>query len=170
MQKLSQSRGLKIEPVDLGIYYMNGDFFPIQIIVTSQLSEYNNFWLRNLTNDLQDESAPEMLFRKYQPKQHNILYKSVMNVIIRANNELFRREKPMCEALMELMQEEMDALRAQCIAEGLAEGLQKGITEGIAEGKRALIQKKLVKGKSIEEIADALEESIETVEELIRNL
>ena len=76
----------------------------------------------------------------------------------------------MCEALMELMQEEMDALRAQCIAEGLAEGLQKGITEGIAEGKRALIQKKLVKGKSIEEIADALEESIETVEELIRNL
>ena len=29
-----------------------------------------------------------------------------MNIIIRANNDLFRREKPMCEALMELMQEE----------------------------------------------------------------
>ena len=34
-------------------------------------------------------------------------YKSVMNIIIRANNELFRREKPMCEALMELMQEDL---------------------------------------------------------------
>ena len=162
MQKLSQSRGAKIEPVDSGIYYLNGDFFPIQFVVTSQLSEANNFWLKNLTNDLTDESAPEILFRKYQPKQHNILYKSVMNIIIRANNELFRREKPMCEALMELMQEEMDALREQCMAEGLAEGR--------LEGKRELIQKKLAKGKSVEEIADALEESIETIEELIRSL
>ena len=39
-------------------------------------------------------------------------YKSVMNIIIRANNELFRREKPMCEALMELMQEDLRKKRA----------------------------------------------------------
>ena len=81
-----------------------------------------------------------------------------MNIIIRANNELFRREKPMCEALMELMQEEMDALREQCRE------------QYIAEGKKELIQKKLSKGKSIEEIADALEESVEAIEEIIRTM
>ena len=111
VQKLLHSRRLTLEKVDDGIHYLTGDLFPIQIVVTSQLSAENNFWLKNLTNDLQDRSVPEILFRKYQPKQHNILYKSVMNIIIRANNELFRREKTMCEALMELMQEEMDALR-----------------------------------------------------------
>ena len=147
-------------------------------MVTSQLSAENNFWLRNLTNDLQDRSLPDTLFRKYQPKQHNILYKSVMNIIIRANNELFRREKPMCEALMELMQEEMDALREQCMTEALAEGRAQGIAQGMAqgitagrlEGKKDLIQKKLAKGKSIEEIADALEEPVEVIEEMIRNM
>lgn len=143
-------------------------------MVTCQLSAENNFWLRNLTNDLQDRSLPDTLFRKYQPKQHNILYKSVMNIIIRANNELFRSEKPMCEALMELMQEEMDALREQCMTEALAEGRAQGIAQGITagrlEGKKDLIQKKLAKGKSIEEIADALEEPVEVIEEMIRNM
>ena len=158
VKKLLDSRRLTLQKADDGIHYLNGDLFPIQIVVTSQLSAENNFWLKNLTNDLKDRSVPEILFRKYQPKQHNILYKSVMNIIIRANNELFRREKTMCEALMELMQEEMDALREQCMAEALA------------EGKKELIQKKLAKGKSIEEIADALEESVEAIEEIIRTM
>lgn len=158
VQKLLGTRRLTLQKVDDGIHYLIGDHFPIQIVVTSQLSAENNFWLRNLTNDLQDRSLPDTLFRKYQPKQHNILYKSVMNIIIRANNELFRREKPMCEALMELMQEEMDALREQCRE------------QYIAESKKELVQKKLAKGKSIEEIADALEEPVEVIEEMIRNM
>lgn len=178
VQKLLGTRRMTLQKVDDGIHYLIGDHFPIQIVVTSQLSAENNFWLRNLTNDLQDRSLPDTLFRKYQPKQHNILYKSVMNIIIRANNELFRREKPMCEALMELMQEEMDALREQCMTEALAEGRAQGIAQGMAqgitagrlEGKKDLIQKKLAKGKSIEEIADALEESVEVIEEMIRNM
>ena len=174
MQELSRLRKLTIQKFDKGIYHINGDLFPIQIIVTSELSDDNNFWLKNLTNDLQDASAPEVLFRKYQPKQHNTLYKSVMNIIIRANNELFRREKPMCEALMELMQEEMDALRQQCMAEGLAAGRAKGMAEGRAEGraegKKELIQKKLSKGKSRDDSADALEESVDVIEEMIRTL
>ena len=64
----------------------------------------------------------------------------------------------MCEALMELMQEEMDALIEQCRE------------QYIAESKKELVQKKLAKGKSIEEIADALEESVEAIEEIIRNM
>ena len=45
-----------------------------------------------------------------------------------------------------------------------------GIDAGRLEGKRDFIQKKLAKGKSIEEIADALEESVDVIEEIIRNM
>ena len=38
MQKLLHSRRLTLENVDDGIHYLIGDHFPIQIVVTSQLS------------------------------------------------------------------------------------------------------------------------------------
>lgn len=164
---LTSTRGISVVKFDAGIYYLIGDVFPIQLVVTSRLSKENNFWIRNLTNDLKSGEEADTLFRKYNPKQDNILYKSIMNNIIRANNELFRREKTMCEALRELMQEEMDELRQQSIAEGLAEGRAEGRAEGKLEEKRNLIAKKLSKGKSLEEIADALEESVENIKELI---
>lgn len=53
-------------------------------------------------------------------------------------------------------------LKENAIAEGLAEGR--------AETLRVLIKKKLAKGKSLEEIADALEEDVETVEAMIKKM
>ena len=57
-------------------------------------------------------------------------------------------------------------LKENAIAEGLAEGL----AEGRAETLRVLIKKKLAKGKSLEEIADDLEEDVETVEAMIKKM
>lgn len=46
-------------------------------------------------------------------------------------------------------------------------GIEKGIERGIAEGDRlrllTQIQKKLIKGKSLEQIADELEETVEAI-------
>ena len=81
VQKLLGTRRLTLQKVDDGIHYLIGDHFPIQIVVTSQLSAENNFWLRNLTNDLQDRSLPDTLFRKYQPKQHNISFVQIMSYL-----------------------------------------------------------------------------------------
>ncbi len=53
------------------------------------------------------------------------------------------------------------------IAEGRAEGHAEGRAEGLAEGKVLLIKKKLDKGQSIEQIAEALEENVEAIESLI---
>ena len=67
----------------------------------------------------------------------------------------------------------------QGLAEGREEGRAEGIAEGIAEGKAAgliegklntqldLITKKLHKGKSVEQIADELEDSIENIQNII---
>lgn len=46
----------------------------------------------------------------------------------------------------------------------------EGFEEGREQEKLSLIQKKLAKGKTVEQIADALEESEETIRELIKKL
>lgn len=56
----------------------------------------------------------------------------------------------------------------------LQDARAEGLEEGRAEGERArlllLIQKKLAKGKSLEVIADEVEESVELVEQLIAEI
>ena len=54
--------------------------------------------------------------------------------------------------------------------EARKEGLQKGRAEGRKEERIDLVKKKLEKGKSVEEIADALEETDETIRELMKEL
>lgn len=69
-------------------------------------------------------------------------------------------------------------LKENAIAEGLAEGRAQGLEEGRAEGraegrleeKRELIKKKLAKGKSLEEIADALEDEVDVIKEIIKEM
>ncbi len=54
------------------------------------------------------------------------------------------------------------------------EGIEQGIKQGIQQGKlqklKELIQIKLAKGRSVEEIADALEEDAGTIRELVEEL
>ena len=47
---------------------------------------------------------------------------------------------------------------------------EEGREEGFREGLKLLIQKKLAKGKTVEVIADELEESVERIEELMKEL
>lgn len=65
----------------------------------------------------------------------------------------------MCRGLQALEQRGMEA------------GLAAGRTEGIASGKKELlkqlVQKKLTKGKSLEVIADELEEDVSTIQPII---
>ena len=69
----------------------------------------------------------------------------------------------MCRGLQALEQRGMEA--------GLAAGRKAGRTEGIASGKKELlkqlVQKKLAKGKSLEVIADELEEDVSTIQPII---
>ncbi len=61
-------------------------------------------------------------------------------------------------------------LKKDAYMEGHEEGLRQGFTQGICEKGKQLIKAKLSKGKSPEEIADALEEDIEVIKKLIEEL
>ena len=57
--------------------------------------------------------------------------------------------------------------REQGRAEGREQGKEEGREEGRKEEKRALVQKKLEKGKTISQIADDLEDTEENIAHLI---
>ena len=92
-----------------GIYYVTGDKIPIQIIVTKELTEAENLWLKSLTNELEQNETAEKLLEEYSKNQANALYRSVMELIVRANKQKFEEVKGMCDALRELMKDEIDA-------------------------------------------------------------
>ena len=135
----------------------------MQLIVTSKLTKKENFWLKNLTNDLKSTSDAELLFTEYDNHKDSNLHKSVMNLIMRANKEVFKEARNnMCEALMELMED--------VIEEKFAAGKSEGRLEGRLEELLELVSKKLAKGKTIEQIADDLEKTVPEIENLIKLL
>ena len=104
-------------------------------------------------------SDAELLFTEYEKNKNSNLHKSVMNLIMRANMEVFKEARNnMCEALMELMED--------VIEEKFAVGKSEGRLEELLE----LVSKKLAKDKTIEQIADDLEKTVPEIEDLIKLL
>ncbi len=167
IRHLREERNTEIVEVDVGIYYIKGLYFPIQLILTSEVSENVNFWLRNLTNRIEGKKNAQLLLKEYGKHKNANLYKAMMNVIVRANQEAFNQEdERMCEALMELVEDKIVLREQQAELRGEA----RGASRGREEEKLDLIKKKLTKGKTLEIIADELEENIETIQELISKL
>ena len=106
MEHLQKSRKNTMRKVEKGIYYIYGDIFPIQVIVTSRLSKDVNLWLKGLTNDLKKKDIITKLSEEYLEHKRDELYKSAMAVIIKANRGEFREVSTMCEAILEVFKEE----------------------------------------------------------------
>lgn len=158
VKELQRTRKIEVVKFDEGIYHISGDIFPIQVIHTTKLSKENNFWLRNLTNDLKAKEDARNLLEKYNDRQQENLYQSVMDIIVKANIELFEEVDDMCDALMEIVKPKVDAKVKE--AEEKCRELEK----------MDLIRKMVAKEMPVEEIADLLEESVETVQNLIKSL
>ena len=82
-----------------------------------------------------------------------------MNLIVRANKENFSEVKNMCEALEELLKDKIEEREKKATQEGIQQGIQQGEQQKLID----LIQKKLKKQKTIEQIAEELEETVENI-------
>ena len=109
MHHLKTKLRYQVKKAESGIYYVTGDKIPIQIIVTKELTEAENLWLKSRTNELEQNETAEKLLEEYSKNQANALYRSVMELIVRANKQKFEEVKGMCDALRELMKDEIDA-------------------------------------------------------------
>lgn len=105
---LKKEFGFRIEPAGKGIYYVYGLCFPVQLIITSKLSQKENLWLSSLTDELQNGEQTEELLQDYQKHKNEGLYESMMDIIVNANANTFKEERKMSGALMRLMQDTID--------------------------------------------------------------
>ena len=124
----------------------------------------------NLTDDLKSVDEANKILGKYEGHQKETLHKSVMNIIVNANRDVFKEAKNVCEALRELIKEKME--------EEIEKELEKREKLGRIEGEKVgewnvkthLIQAKLSKGKTVESIAEDLEDSVENILKLIKEM
>ncbi len=90
-------------------------------------------------------------------KKYKAYYPELMNLIVRANWELIKEEKEMCEALRELFADEL--------RESEENGLKQGLQNGLELAKN--IFKLFRAGISPEEIAEKCGISVEQVKEMV---
>lgn len=154
LNKLERDRGITVESVDDGIYYLLGDAIPIQLIVVPALSKENNYWLNNLRNDLKSGGEIRRFIELYEKNKNSKLYQALADTIMRANWKEVKEERKMCEALKELF------------ADDLRESELKGRNAGKIEGKIELVIKKYGKGCTVEETAEMLEESPAVIQQI----
>ena len=141
----------RIKKIEEGIYYVTGSKIPIQVIVTEQLSKKKNLWLRSLTDRIKDKEDMKRLLNEYREKQKNPLYESVMQMIVRANEEKFREADCMCEALNRIIQDQIEEKIRKSLQAGYDEGygigMQDGIKDGMQQGMQQGIQQGMQQGE-----------------------
>ena len=147
---MKEVRHYTIDNPEEGIYYVIGDILPIQILVTNRLSPEKNLWLYSLTDTLKDMSVTRQLLEDYKKNKEDQLYQAVMEIIVKANeNRLKEGKRDMCNALLELMKDELDEKRE----EGIREGIKKG--ESLGESRINQLNLKLSELNRSDEILKA---------------
>ena len=156
-----------------GIYYIEKiGSFPIQVIVSGELSTENQKWLTALSSNLKQKDAERIVLQAESLKQKDmkVYADSVLQATIKANEAMFHKIREeseyMCEALRELMKEDLD----EALAKGTKLGREAGREEGREEGRETLIIGALQNNSSAEEIANVLGISLEEVQAVEKKL
>lgn len=127
MERLKNMYGTEFHTCEPGIYRADKNIlFPIQFIINTKLDPEKFKWLSRLRTDLTIKADVEKLAEEYKGKEKNPLYETVMDVIMRANKEVYEEAKDMCQALRELFADELE------------ERENKGINLGIEKGESKL--------------------------------
>lgn len=129
-----QRDGFQVEKQFNGIYYVYGRCpFDSQIVVTSQLDKKTHLGLHVLSKHVKEADVRAFLeyVQKFTTPGDRSNIDAILQVSIAANQELYeqiRRDFGLCQALRELMKDE--------IAEEMMEARQKGLQEGLQEGRQ----------------------------------
>lgn len=128
---LSQKR-YQIQKRYPGIYHIKKDgFFDTQIIVTKELEEASQLWLRALDPNLEQHIMEDFIITAAETAAQGwrSLMDSVLEVVMSLNKKRLVKqkgeEKTMCDALREIMADEIEALEKNA-----QEAAIKGNTEG----------------------------------------
>lgn len=120
-----------------GIYQVtNTVLFPTQIIVTKELNPKEHVWLKALSGQMEKQQMRELLekIEKLDLKIDRELADSVLQVSIGANKQVveeLRGDENMCQALLEIMEPEINKIKAEVTREVTREVTKEGINNTI---------------------------------------
>ena len=122
--------------------------------VLSQLPLEENLWLRVLSNKLDDPEIIDRMLQEYEQHKDNPLYSSIVEIVVQANQLLFRKEgSTMSETLEAIINEKLDARERKTRLAVNQEHARNMYNIGI----------------SVEQIALITKSSVETVNEWLNN-
>ena len=160
-----QKQGHTIEEKYPGIYYVTEHLpFPAQIIVTQELEPGEHRSLRILSNHAKKEDVEEFLRKAEEmnmPRDRQNV-EAVLQVSVKANDELYReirRDANMCDALRELMKDDIE--REVSAARKLGE------SEGEVRGEAKIILKMNHSGMSPENIASITGKDLDEINAIL---
>jgi hypothetical protein len=143
LEHLKEVRRYQVKEVNAGIYLIEGDIIPIQIIDSRKLSGEENLWLKGLSKDLEIRTAMAIL-EAGSRKAREMPIGAYLQVVLNANAGIFLEAGKMRngtltfdDVLVEL------GLTAKWKAEGWEEGLEKGREESREEVARNALAKGL---------------------------
>ena len=153
---LENERGFTVQTTEPGIYYVEGDTLPVQILENKLLSSGENLFLRSLRSNLTAYEVTKMAeaYKKLKSFEGKNVY---LDRLMQANKEVFKEAMRMSEVAKELFFEvaERDGwLTARDTARDL-------------ENAKTIAKKFLLLGRPIEEVAEATELPYETVAALM---
>ena len=107
LKYLTTDRGFTIQTADPGIYYVQGDTFPIQILEGKKLSQDENLFLQNLRSNLTaaDISKAVEAYRKLKSFEKKNAY---MDRLVKANPRIAKEAMNMSEAAINIILEGAD--------------------------------------------------------------
>ncbi len=128
-----EEHGISLENPFKGIYYVkSGVLFPTQIIVTKELNPQEHMWLTALSDGMQKQQLKDLLVKveSFHTKLDRELADAVLGVAIKANWQVaqeLRGDGNMCEALMELMEPEINKIKENVREETMQQGIKNAI-------------------------------------------
>lgn len=123
-----------VENVQSGIYLVNGDTSPTQILVSEELPEEDNFWLTNLRNDLTEEQIRRVLAAAEGREKIDAYIYTIAEANIETMGELFMKKK---EGV--IISEKLDGYFRERYAPLIAEGEAKGRAEEKTTARREML-------------------------------
>lgn len=160
IEHLKKIRNYRIEKVEDGVYYVKGDFFPLQIIYTKELSDTTNLWLHNLRNDIAEKHVIQKLLLEYKKHDNANLYSSVINIIATANKETFLEvttmttmspvlEEIFLEVHGERLKREQQKAIDEAVEKAVQEAVEKAVQEAVEEAVQEAVEKAVEEAVSI---------------------
>ena len=163
LQRIREERGITVKKTGEGIYYLEGDALPIQLLIIPELSKKDNYWLSMLRKDLEEGGEIDEFVEKYDRAGDSKLHEALADAVMRANRDKLKEEYAMCDALREICRE----LMADEIEQKVEMGLEEGRAQGMIEVRRQVADSLKSMGFTVDKIAETLRVDTETARKLV---